>query len=153
MKVVINGCYGGFGLSPKATKRLAELEGKECYFFVRDIMSDDDVYTPISVEDAKTSFMWYAYSVPNPEDYDLNKRDDDGLFKSANERARKISIKTSYDIDRDDPLLVQVIEELGEEANGSHAKLEVIEIPDGVEYTIDEYDGIESIHEKHRSWP
>jgi hypothetical protein len=49
--------------------------------------------------------------------------------------------------------LVQVIEELGEEANGSHAKLEVIEIPDGVEYTIDEYDGIESIHEKHRSWP
>ncbi|CAK0757599.1 hypothetical protein CCP1ISM_7520003 [Azospirillaceae bacterium] len=30
--------------------------------------------------------------------------------------------------------------------------MEVIEIPDGVDWTIDDYDGVESIHEKHRSW-
>lgn len=33
MKVVINKCYGGFGLSPKAEKRLGELMGKEIYFY------------------------------------------------------------------------------------------------------------------------
>jgi hypothetical protein len=53
---------------------------------------------------------------------------------------------------RADPLLVRVVEELGEEANGSFAKLKVVEIPDGVDYQIDDYDGVESIHEKHRSW-
>ena len=33
MKVVINTCFGGFGLSNKAIKRYLELEGKECYFY------------------------------------------------------------------------------------------------------------------------
>ena len=28
----------------------------------------------------------------------------------------------------------------------------IIEIPDDIEWEIDNYDGIESIHEKHRSW-
>jgi len=34
MKVAINACFGGFGLSPLAVKRLAELQGRECHFFV-----------------------------------------------------------------------------------------------------------------------
>jgi hypothetical protein len=41
---------------------------------------------------------------------------------------------------------------MGEEANDQFAKLEIVEIPDGVEWQIDEYDGYESIHEVHRSW-
>lgn len=53
---------------------------------------------------------------------------------------------------RHDPLLVQVVEELGDAANGWAAKLEVIDIPDGVEYTIEEYDGLEHIAEEHRTW-
>jgi len=51
------------------------------------------------------------------------------------------------------PLLVRVVEEMGEKANGRFAKLEIIEIPDDIKFEIDEYDGFESIHEKHRSWP
>ena len=43
-------------------------------------------------------------------------------------------------------------EELGAEANGDHASLVVVEIPDNVKYEIDEYNGQESIHEVHRSW-
>jgi hypothetical protein len=30
--------------------------------------------------------------------------------------------------------------------------LEIVEIPDDVEYTIEEYDGLEHIAEKHRTW-
>jgi len=28
----------------------------------------------------------------------------------------------------------------------------VVDIPDDIEYEIDDYDGIESVHEAHRSW-
>lgn len=50
------------------------------------------------------------------------------------------------------PLLVKVVEELGKEANGTCAELKVVEIPDGIEWEIDEYDGMETVDEKHRSW-
>jgi len=54
--------------------------------------------------------------------------------------------------DRTSEHLVLAVETLGEKADGSSASLKVIEIPDGIEYSIDEYDGIESVHENHRSW-
>ena len=59
-----------------------------------------------------------------------------------------------YDIDlrRDDPILIQVVEELGEKANGMSASLKIVEIPDDVEWIIQEYDGIEHVAEKHRTW-
>lgn len=53
---------------------------------------------------------------------------------------------------RDDPDLVAVIKELGDNANGNCAELTIREIPDDVDWGISEYDGIETIHEKHRSW-
>ena len=58
----------------------------------------------------------------------------------------------SRDIERDDPKLIQVVEELGKEANGLCADLSIVEIPDGVNWEINEYDGNETIHEVHRSW-
>ena len=60
-------------------------------------------------------------------------------------------IHWGYDM-RDNPLLVQVIEELGNAANGSCADIEIVEIPGDIEYTIDDYDGIETVHEVHRTW-
>ena len=53
---------------------------------------------------------------------------------------------------RDLKLLVDCIEQLGDEASGGFAELKVIEIPAAVEWEIDEYDGWEKIHEKHRVW-
>lgn len=46
---------------------------------------------------------------------------------------------------RQDPHLVQVVEELGPAANGEYAKLAICEIPAGVRFRIDEYDGAESV--------
>ena len=54
--------------------------------------------------------------------------------------------------DRDDKILVHVVEQLKEEANGVHASLKVVEIPDDVDWFIDEYDGRECIREAHRVW-
>ena len=48
--------------------------------------------------------------------------------------------------------LISVIERLGDEANTSSSRLKVIEIPDDVEYTIQNYDGIEWVAEVHRTW-
>lgn len=46
---------------------------------------------------------------------------------------------------RTDPLLVQVVEELGEEANGRYATLQITELPAGTLWRIEEYDGRESV--------
>jgi len=56
------------------------------------------------------------------------------------------------DIDRDDPVLVKVVQEMGADASGEHAKLKIIEIPADVDWQIDEYDGSEWVAEKHRVW-
>lgn len=52
------------------------------------------------------------------------------------------------DIERDDPVLVQVIETLGKKADGDCAKLRIEDIPAGTLYRITEYDGYESIETK-----
>lgn len=50
-----------------------------------------------------------------------------------------------FNLDRTDPILVQVIEELGQRANGRYAELYICELPEGTRYRIDEYDGLESV--------
>lgn len=54
--------------------------------------------------------------------------------------------------DRCNPDLVSLVETLGPIANGKHCHLKVLEIPDDVQYTIEEYDGMEWVAEKHRTW-
>jgi len=57
-----------------------------------------------------------------------------------------------FDLERNDPALVAAVEELGTQANGVCAILKVVEIPDDVDWYIEEYDGIEWVAEKHRTW-
>ena len=57
---------------------------------------------------------------------------------------RTVKYKTCEStIPRHDPILVQVVEELGDKANGECAKLAIEEV-DGL-YRIDEHDGNESV--------
>ena len=78
-----------------------------------------------------------------------------GLSKEAlalyNERSRTVE---TYDflIKRDDPILVKIVEELGEAAGGFFSALKVVEIPDDVVWGIEEDGGHEWIAEKHRTW-
>lgn len=92
MKVVINRCFGGFGLSDEAIKLYEDLSGKK-------------------------------------------------------------SLYARVDIERNDPILIDIIETLGiEKSNGGYAELKIVDIPDGINYTICEYDGMEWIAEAHRTW-
>ena len=54
--------------------------------------------------------------------------------------------------DRADIQLITVIETLGELASGLCADIVIVEIPDGVEWYVHEYDGLEHVAEKHRTW-
>lgn len=54
--------------------------------------------------------------------------------------------------ERINPYLIECIETLGEKANGEYSELKIVEIPDDVEFTIEEYDGVEWIAEVHRTW-
>lgn len=51
-----------------------------------------------------------------------------------------------WEIDRHDPILVQVVQELGEKANGDFAKLTIHQIC-GNRYRIGDYDGQETVIE------
>jgi len=59
---------------------------------------------------------------------------------------------SSRDIERDDPVLVQLVRELGRNSWGPNAKLKIVRIPANVKWQIDEYDGNEWVSEQHRTW-
>lgn len=56
------------------------------------------------------------------------------------------------EIDRDDPILVDLVREMGVEVNSNFSELKVVKIPGNIEWTIEEYDGLEWVAEKHRTW-
>lgn len=55
-------------------------------------------------------------------------------------------------IPRTSPTLHGCIRLLGEDAAAEHCTLKLVDIPDDVKYTIENYDGRESVHEDHRIW-
>jgi hypothetical protein len=67
-----------------------------------------------------------------------------------NEKRKKLDLQPytwSYNIQRNDLLLIEVIEELGNDANADYSKLEIVIIPTEYKdyYEIEECEGIESI--------
>lgn len=72
-----------------------------------------------------------------------------GLSETAKKRFFEIA---GHDFDedeteRDHPALIQVAQELGTKANGEHAALKIVEIPDDIKWGIGEYDGKEWVTE------
>jgi len=122
-KIVYNACYGGFGLSHAALRRWAELKGDTVYDYVDPRYRDRD-----------NSDYHRQLIRCTPEEYD----------NASSEVQNEMFIST-YDIPRHDPELVQVVEELGEAANGSCARLVIEELDPGTRYRITEYDGYESV--------
>lgn len=139
MKVVINTCYGGYSLSADAVEAFAERKGIKINWF-HSRLGRTPAFVPITPEEARegNKLVDGVVEMPVPIVGD-DPEVDDAWFGTRPEP-------------RHDPDLVAVVEELGENANGAYAQLKVVEIPDGVEYTIQEYDGMEWVAEKHRTW-
>ena len=132
MKVVINACYGGFGLSPKGLRRYLQIKGQDTYFYKQTKYK----YCDGQVEYARIDNI---DDVPNMffvcTSYDQGAKIDNYPKDSI----------SYYDIKRNDPALVQTVEELGAEASGACSKLKVVKVVKGRWFKIDEYDGLESI--------
>lgn len=130
MKLVINKCYGGFGLSDAAYEKLIEWG--------------------VPLRD-------YIKEKRNPETGCFERVPENEGEVIFREKGKSLLLKRSYwdtwtRESRNHPLVVRAVEELGEKASGELARLEVIEIPDDVDYVIEEYDGFEWVTDAQRRW-
>lgn len=140
MKIVINQRYGGFSLSFLAKQEYAKLKGFKIFFYEQTKYKHRDgveEYTRVETSDDVNLIM------------DLKK--DLGITISKWPSDNSIYF-SDRDIDRTDKDLIKVVEKLGKKANGQCADLNVIEIPDDINYEIEEYDGNEWIAECHKVW-
>ena len=150
MKIVVNKCYGGFHLSAEAYFRVLDSMIKDNNWFIYTYEPDNRVskfiekpivYTKASISDIDFGDSYIIVS----------KNYGDSFTDKELKEADKIYME-EYNIPRNNIHLVKVVEEMGQDAYGKYSKLEVIDIPDDIEWEISEYDGWETIEEKHRSW-
>lgn len=139
MKIVINACHGGFGLSDEAVVRYHEIKGVPLW------VTKDKEYDSIS-------HYWLVPESERIEDagdkfYQMTMYDRQAYNQKWSEQTFSV-----YDLKRDDPVLVQVVEELGDLVNSRYSELKVVDVPDDVNWEIAEYDGNEWVAEVHRTW-
>lgn len=139
-KIVLNKCFGGFGLSNKAIEMYLKLKGKKAFFYTQTKYKHRDgkeLHERLKDTDSE-SYFTDVFTGDKGDSYTDEKGDDfyDNHF-------------SYYDIPRDDAALVEVVEKLGADANGSCARLVVVEIDDWQKWGIDEYDGMESLVEPY----
>ena len=117
MKIVVNRCYGGFGLSEKAFERLIEL-GFPHISEEQEKNEDFDSEELKIVVSENLKYSKYVF-----------------LENSYEEEDKRIH-----------PLIIQVVEELGKGANKSNANLVIEQIPDDVkEFHLDDDNGYEKV--------
>lgn len=133
-KLVINKCFGGFGLSTEAMLRLIALQSAAV-----KVMTEQE-YTG-GYERGRAGIETFE---PCGNGFEIGWIED-VLYKDG-------KVYCYQDDIRDDPHLIQVVGELGERASGKYSDLNIVEFPDDVEYIIENYDGSEWIAEKHRTW-
>jgi hypothetical protein len=129
-KVVYNACYGGFSLSKEACQRYWDIIGQQVW------IEQNPEYI--------SSTMFVVWLVP-PEKRLKRKKWSSMTMdeRIASNLAHSEQTWYNRNVDRHDPVLVQVVEELGDKANGEYAKLSIEEVYGP--YRIDVYDGYESV--------
>ncbi len=95
----------------------------------------------------------YGYTTTNYEDGEYADPDADIIDDAGHVTHHYKLIDNREASTRTRRELAEVVERLGEDANGDHAKLEVVELPADKEWVVTEYDGVETVREKHRKYP
>lgn len=136
-KVILNKCFGGFDVSKEAYMLYAKKKGLTLYLYESEFINRKFIYK--KANDDNSIFRHYFI------------KDMGDNVEISNEDYEKYCLYLK-DEHREDPILIEVVEELGEKASGRFGNLKVVEIPDDLEYVIDEYDGIETLHQKVEEW-
>ncbi len=137
MKIVINTIHGGFSVSHHAALWMYERNKDYPKTTVEKYFGEDNGKFGLKASLERWRNLDKTFKTP--------------VFMNVFSPDEKYVLEIQ-DLKRDDPLLIRCIEELGPLANGSYANLKIVEIPDDVEWDIKEYDGLEHIAEKHRTW-
>ena len=119
------------------------------FFFAYFLFTVLHTHFSTTNEDCHQHSTWWVYlSKPAIELYCRYMKEADPASEIMESAAKKYFRVP----DRADPTLVRVVEEMGSGASGSHSLLKVVEIPDDVKWTIEDYDGVEWVEEVHRTW-
>ena len=140
-RIAVNKCYGGFSISAEALVELVKMKSD-----VIESMSLKDYTGDQSTMDEYKAHHTYASFKKiggfEAEEYGVLHKDNMVYF-----------LKDKHDNEtRTHKDLIYVIEKMGEKSWGRCSQLDIVEIPDNVNWEIDEYDGMESVDEVHRSW-
>ena len=147
-KVILNKDYGGFLASYKAHQLYAkEKFGVNNVYIYKFCVSD--------IRDENGCLIGH-------EHYYARQDEDHGVFncysmRDLGEKCDHLDDDAKLCLDgdyREDKLLIDIVERLGEEASSLLSKLEVVEIPDELigDYMIDDYDGWETLHKKVKEY-
>jgi hypothetical protein len=134
MKIVINAKFGGFGMSEEA------IELYKSYITSKDPTM---VFTDSFFNQRKGSDVAHLSQRFLKEEAAITK-------EQSTERKEDPENDIGMRIPRYDPCLVRVVEELGRTAGPSYSNLTVVDIPDGIDWVIEEYDGYEWVSERHK---
>ena len=138
MKIILNKSFGGFRASYAAHKLYAKKKyGIDEIFAYKWEM--DGYY---KTDKTDCIFMFYAVK-------------DLGDFISHKDVSKVSEFFDLSSYEREDPVFVEVVEELGTEAaSGTYAELVVVDIPEEVakDYIIDDYGGIETLYKRVQKW-
>lgn len=135
-KVILNKCFGGFGLSKAAYELYAKKKGISVFHYTQEDLKKE-IYT-YTTDDNRTFDFYFT------KDFGNNAY-------ISNEDFEKYHLFLDEGF-REDKTLIEVVEELGDKANSAYSNLKIVEIPDDLDYVIDNYDGIETLHQKVKEW-
>ena len=167
MKIIINKIHSGFGIPTQIKEMYLVKKGIEHYWYEIVKVNDNfsQVYERKHYNDLDLSVRFHfpvAHLTDIGDTVTLSSDPEEGIpweqwdstrihFEGyVGEKVVGMMIES-----RTDPVLVEILEGLPSDyitllKHIYHPK--VVEIPDGVEWTIEEYDGLEWVAEKHRKW-
>jgi hypothetical protein len=122
MKVAVNKCYGGFRISDRAFEALIAKGWTVTQYDDNGNCEDPTA----NIVDSGQSFLGFSqYSFIGSSD--------------------NVKLRTNAE-------LIDVVESLGAEASGMCGNIQIVEIPDDITFSIEDYDGYEHVAEVHRTW-